>query len=105
MATPTTEKRPSDEGRTRPTARAEAAVRTLAIDIGGTGIKMLPIDGEGNALAARARELTPHPSPPEAVMGVIREMLAQQAPFDRVSVGYRSSQGICYLGFRFPRGS
>ena len=37
-------------------------MRTLTIDIGGTGIKLLPIDDEGRALAKRHRELTPKPS-------------------------------------------
>ena len=62
--------------------------RTLTIDIGGTGIKLLPVDEEGRPLGARHRELTPKPSPPEAVIGLIREMVAQQEPFDRVSVGF-----------------
>jgi polyphosphate glucokinase len=63
-------------------------VRTLTIDIGGTGIKMLPLDLGGSPLAKRARELTPKPSPPEAVLAVIRQMLGAQAAFDRVSVGF-----------------
>ena len=63
-------------------------MRTLTIDIGGTGIKLLPIDDEGRALAKRHRELTPKPSTPDAVMAVIREMVAAQEPFDRVSAGF-----------------
>ena len=64
------------------------AMRTLTIDIGGTGIKLLPIDDEGQPLAKRHRELTPRPSTPEAVMAVIDEMATAQEPFDRVSVGF-----------------
>jgi len=63
-------------------------MRTLTIDIGGTGIKLLPIDDEGHALSQRQRELTPKPSTPDAVMAVIRKMVAAQEPFDRVSVGF-----------------
>ena len=63
-------------------------MRTLTIDIGGTGIKLLPIDDAGRALALRHRELTPKPSTPDAVMAVIREMVAAQEPFDRVSAGF-----------------
>ena len=63
-------------------------MRTLTIDIGGTGIKLLPIDDAGQALTKRHRELTPKPSTPDAVMAVIREMVGVQEPFDRVSVGF-----------------
>ncbi len=63
-------------------------LRTLTIDIGGTGTKMIPLDHEGAAVGDRHRELTPHPSTPEAVLGVIEGMLAKQEPFDRVSVGF-----------------
>jgi polyphosphate glucokinase len=49
---------------------------------------MLPLDARGRALGARARELTPHPSAPEAVLAVIARMLKAQGPFDRVSVGF-----------------
>lgn len=63
-------------------------LRTLTIDIGGTGIKMLLIDGQGRPLAARTRTLTPKPSPPDAVLAIIRKMLAAQGKYDRVSVGF-----------------
>ena len=62
--------------------------RTLTIDIGGTGIKMLPMDGKGKALAERARELTPQPAQPQAVMETIKRMLSNQGEYDRVSVGF-----------------
>ena len=65
------------------------SIRTLTIDIGGTGIKMLPVDESGDALADRHRELTPRPSTPEAVLALIGEMVAAQDPsFARVSVGF-----------------
>jgi polyphosphate glucokinase len=62
--------------------------RTLTIDIGGTGIKMLPMDDKGKPLSERARELTPQPALPDAVIEVIKKMLAQQGEYDRVSVGF-----------------
>lgn len=61
---------------------------TLVIDIGGTGIKMVPIDRQGTALAERHRELTPKPSTPEAVLATIDTMIAAAGPFHRVSVGF-----------------
>ena len=62
--------------------------RTLAIDIGGTGTKMLVLDAEGSPLSARTRRPTPRPAHPQAVLSVIQEMAASQIPFDRVSVGF-----------------
>jgi polyphosphate glucokinase len=64
-------------------ARESDALRTLTIDIGGTGIKMLPIDAQGHPLAERVRELTPQPSYPDAVLAVIKNMLAAQSEYDR----------------------
>ncbi len=67
---------------------AELGPRTLAIDIGGTGTKMMVLDGAGRPLTARARRLTPRPARPQSVLDVIRELLETQIPFDRVSVGF-----------------
>jgi len=74
--------------REEPRARSVTAPRTLTIDIGGTGIKMLPTDSQGKPLADRSRELTPQPSHPRAVMDVIKKMLNKQGEFERVSVGF-----------------
>ena len=62
--------------------------RTLCIDIGGTGIKMITLDASGRPKTERARMLTPHPSRPVAVLDVIRRMLPGQPHFDRISVGF-----------------
>jgi len=62
--------------------------RTLSIDIGGTGTKMMVLDAAGMPLTARARRLTPRPARPQAVLEVIGELLATQIAFDRVSVGF-----------------
>ena len=63
--------------------------RTLCIDIGGTGIKMIVLDPAGKPVNERARVLTPKPALPQAVLQVIREMVTDQPKFDRVSVGFR----------------
>jgi polyphosphate glucokinase len=64
-------------------------MRTLTIDIGGTGIKMLPLGRDGQPASERLRELTPDPATPESVTGVVATMLENQPhPFDRVSVGF-----------------
>ncbi len=65
-----------------------ASQSTLAIDIGGTGIKMIVLDAAAKPINERARTLTPKPSTPEAVLGVIETMIKAQPAFDRVSVGF-----------------
>jgi polyphosphate glucokinase len=69
-------------------AREPKAVRTLAIVIGGTGIKSMVIDEQANPLTERVRTETPHPAVPEAVVDVISEQVTHQGDFDRVSVGF-----------------
>ncbi len=86
-------KRAASKSPARPRRRPGPATKprpltTLTIDIGGTGIKMVPLDDKGNALTERARGLTPRPATPKAVIGVIKAMIAQQSGYDRVSVGF-----------------
>lgn len=64
------------------------ALRTLSVDIGGTGIKMLVLDGAGHPVTERTRELTPKPASPAAVLEVLGRMFGNHRPFDRVSVGF-----------------
>lgn len=64
------------------------AMRTLSIDIGGTGIKAITLDLAGSALTERTRIETPSPATPEAVLAVIDELVKVQNEFDRVSVGF-----------------
>lgn len=64
------------------------AMRTLSIDIGGTGIKAITLDLEGGALTERTRIETPSPATPEAVLAVIDELVKVQNEFDRVSIGF-----------------
>jgi polyphosphate glucokinase len=72
--------------------------KTLAIDIGGTGIKMLVLDAAAKPVNERARTLTPKPATPEAVLEVIKAMSAAQPAFDRVAVGF---PGIVKRGVTF----
>src|SRR3954454_17527344 len=72
--------------------------RTLAVDIGGTGIKMLVLDADAQPVNERARTLTPKPATPEAVLEVIKIMAEAQPPFDRVAVGF---PGIVKRGVTF----
>jgi polyphosphate glucokinase len=50
-------------------------MQALGIDIGGTGIKGAPVDlATGKLLADRKKLATPHPSTPESVTEVVREV-------------------------------
>ena len=61
---------------------------TLAVDIGGSGIKMLVLDTEGNPVTERTRRATPHPALPEAVLTELLAQLPEHGDFDRISVGF-----------------
>jgi polyphosphate glucokinase len=61
---------------------------TLAIDIGGTGLKALVLDLTGKPLTERARVETPHPATPKQVLTALSELIAPMPEFDRVSVGF-----------------
>ena len=72
----------------RPKKRQPRNKRTLTLDIGGTGIKMIQVLHNGEALGERDRELTPKPAHPEPVLEVIKTLLGRQQGYDRVSVGF-----------------
>jgi polyphosphate glucokinase len=61
---------------------------TLAIDIGGTGVKMMALDQNGHPLSERLRVPTPEPPTPKAIMRVLNELKEKLPRFDRVSVGF-----------------
>jgi polyphosphate glucokinase len=63
--------------------------RTLAIDIGGSGIKAVLLDENGNMVGQRQRVPTPaKPIAPEALVRAIDEAATPVGGFDRVSVGF-----------------
>lgn len=62
--------------------------RTLAIDIGGTGIKALVLDRLGAAITDRLRIETPRPATPKAVLGALVDLVNRLKPFDRISAGF-----------------
>ena len=63
-------------------------MRTLAIDIGGTGIKAMVVSPNGRPLTKRTRVKTPRPATPAAVLKTVVELVKHQEQFDRVSVGF-----------------
>lgn len=71
-----------------PASKTSSGPRTLAIDIGGTGIKSVVLDARGNALTERLRLKTPRPATPKAVLAAIAQIAKQSGPFDRVGAGF-----------------
>jgi polyphosphate glucokinase len=63
-------------------------MRTLSIDIGGTGIKAMILDEIGKPATDRAHKPTPQPGVPDAVLEVIDELAKGLGEFDRLSVGF-----------------
>ncbi len=64
------------------------AARTLAIDIGGTGLKATILDGEGAMAAERLRVATPPDCPAALMVKTLAELVAPLKSYDRVSVGF-----------------
>ena len=94
---------------TNPSAQTSAtnadAATTLAIDIGGSGIKVILLDSTGQPLGERARLKTPSPATPDAVMATIEKLVAEQSPFDRVSVGFPGvvRRGVVYTAINLNK--
>lgn len=62
---------------------------TLAIDVGGTAIKMMVIDSKGKPLTKYRVESTPRPATVKSVLFVIHAMIQNlNCHFDRVSSGF-----------------
>jgi polyphosphate glucokinase len=76
-------------------SRPAGPLRTLAVDIGGTGIKTMVLNEAGKPLTERTRAETPHPATPKAVIGVIAGLAREQGEFDRASVGF---PGVVHRG-------
>lgn len=63
-------------------------VNTLAIDIGGTGLKATVLDASGALLCERVRIDTPVGSPPAAIVALLVELVRDLPAYDRVAVGF-----------------
>ena len=61
---------------------------TLAIDVGGTGLKASVLDAAGQLAADRVRVKTPHPIDPPLLVDTLAKLVTPLPPFDRVSVGF-----------------
>ena len=61
---------------------------TLAVDIGGTGIKAEKLDERGAPVTERQRIPTPKNPTPKKVLKIIEQLAQAAGTFDRVSVGF-----------------
>ena len=64
------------------------ALRTLCIDIGGTGLKAMVVSALGKPLSERTRVETPRPATPRAIGTALQALFPDRTQFDRVSVGF-----------------
>lgn len=75
-------------GRSRQAKRPTIRPRTLAIDVGGTGLKASVLDSRGNMVTERVRVPTPKPCPPNVLVRALGNLAAPLGAFERVSVGF-----------------
>jgi polyphosphate glucokinase len=80
--------------------------RTLAIDVGGTGVKAMVLDLRGKPLSERVRTPTPKHATPKALIGVIRKLAKRSGEYDRVAVGFPGvvKDGLTYTAPNLGKG-
>ena len=61
---------------------------TLAIDVGGTGLKASVLDTAGTLMSDRVRVKTTYPCPPGKLVDMLAALVAPLPGFDRVSIGF-----------------
>src|ERR1700722_9331513 len=93
MADHDTEVEDEDEGALTPLGAEPVLVRplTLAIDIGGTGLKASVLDATGAMVADRVRVPTKYPLAPDGAGGLVPTLVKLVKPLpesDRVSAGF-----------------
>src|SRR3954464_9724611 len=62
--------------------------RTLAIDVGGSGLKALVLDATGKPVTDRVRVETSYPCPPQRLIADLVALAQPLEPYERVSVGF-----------------
>lgn len=63
-------------------------VRTLSVDIGGSGLKASMLDAAGQMSTTRVRVDTPYPCPPERLVDALAELVRPLGIAHRASVGF-----------------
>jgi polyphosphate glucokinase len=94
----------------KPAAPAEPAapksIVTLAVDVGGTGIKSAALDEKGKMITERQKIKTPRNATPKKVIAIIAELAKLAGDFDRVSVGFPGviKNGVVYTAPNLGKG-
>lgn len=70
------------------TAVRTPVLRTLAIDIGATGLKAAVVDTVGKMPSEHVRVETPRPGTPEAVVEALVALIHPLGGFERISIGF-----------------
>ena len=85
---------------------ASSKPRTLAVDVGGTGIKAMILDPKGKPITERLKIATPKNATPKKVIGIISELAENSGDFDRVSVGFPGviKDGVVYTAPNLGKG-
>ncbi len=80
--------------------------RTLAIDVGGTGIKAAVLDEKGRMVTERERIRTPRNATPKKVAAIIAKLAGMLGEFDRVSAGFPGvvKNGVVYGAANLGKG-
>ncbi len=80
--------------------------RTLAIDVGGTGIKAAVLDEKGRMVTERQRIRTPRNATPKKVVAIITKLAEMSGEFDRVSAGFPGvvKDGVVYTAANLGKG-
>jgi len=108
------EKQPAKSPEAKPIEKPRAAVKTparksittLAVDIGGTGIKAAALDEKGRMITERQKIKTPRNATPKKVVAIVAELARMAGAFDRVSVGFPGvvKNGVVYTAPNLGKG-
>jgi polyphosphate glucokinase len=85
---------------------APKATITLAVDVGGTGIKAAALDEKGKMVTERQKIKTPHNATPKKVIAIIAELATMAGAFDRASAGFPGviKNGVVYTAPNLGKG-
>jgi polyphosphate glucokinase len=81
---------PADHDDAEPSATKAEPVHpfTLAVDIGGTGLKASVLGAQGAMVADRVRVATTYPLPPDKLVAMLTRLVAPLPGAERASVGF-----------------
>jgi polyphosphate glucokinase len=71
-----------------PEPALHAGPLTLALDIGGTGLKAAVLDPSGALVGERVRVVTTYPLPPDKLVADLVGLASQLKGYDRISAGF-----------------